>query len=860
MAAISSAQFSSNQYLALAMTGAVNLRASHTMAVRVKHSSTATNTDNICLGYLGTTVNFNDQGSGVGRNNGITSTGLNVYRINDSFSPTADAATRSTCYGNTTTWYHLCFVYNASTQQIRFYIDGTFIAQHASNTTRTSSSTSNTFNTARAPGKFADACLWDRALSDSEVLELATYRVPQQTSGLVLFWRLDSNANDSSGNGRNGNTAGSGTAITYSVADNPPQAENPTVDLAGGATSASTLSGSLTKIFAVSGAPTTASTLAGTLGVAKPIAAAATSASSLAGDLRLGKQLAAAASTSSQLAAWLRPRWGRRIENGLPTLSASGGTVPSDGPMTFMAWVRVVSAPTPAGDAVICYINEGSGQAQLGWGVVSGTPRLRFAVWDSGGTQRINSSSATTDNNWHHLAIAFDGVSTVECYIDGSSVATSSAMAMSANAWSDIAIGSITAGVGEVAHVKLWAERLTAAEIVQEKDFYTPSHHNTKLYAWWQLGWQNAELDSSGNGHSLTNNGSTEAQSEAPGLPLTDLASAATSASTLAGTLSQAQPLVGAPTTASTLAGTLTQQQPLVGASSSASSLAGTLSQAQPLAGAPSTASTLAGTLSQAQPLTAAATSASSLTGFLDVSVPLAAAASTATTLTGTLGVHRPIAGAMSTGSTLTGALGIEGAFSGNALTASTLAGTLSVDKPVAGAASTASTLTGILSQLQPLGAAAQTNSTLSGAITVIKQAEGGATTASSLSGALSVAVALVAAPSTASTLAGTLSLTQQLAAAAQSSSHLTGVLTVQNVLTGAASTTSKLLGTLSVDIIWQLAAAARTASTLSGSLTVNVPASARAGVATDGRATAYYGPATIRSPGIRRPWPPRPS
>lgn len=833
----------SGEFVGDSFTG-VNLRASHTIMVRVKHGSTATNYHSIIAAYI---AQADITGSYIGRDSGGTSTGLDWTR-QAAWPYGRDEATVSTCYGDTSTWYHVALVYNATTGQKRAYIDGTYISEQASSTTRTSSTTAVQFVVGAANGKFADAAVFDRALSDQEVADMAAYRVPQVTSGLRLFWRLDSDGTDSSGNGLDGVESGGTPAVSWSTSDNPPQPETPTVDIAGGATTGSTLAGALTVAKAFGGAATSASTLAGDLRLTKQIAAAATSASTLSGDLTLTKQLTAAASTASSLAAWIRPRWGRRIAASAATDLTRGGASVSASAFTLMTWFRTL---------------DSSSEFRVGWisnavYVGSNAGSLRIRLFDNNTTSFSIDYSGADDLQWHHLALTFDGA-TARAYVDGSQVASAGSTVsgtFGTISWDALSSGS---GIAEVAHTKIWGGvALTAAEIVQEKEFYTPSHHNTLLHGWWQLGWQDVTLDSSGNGRTLTDNGSLEAQTEAPGLPLTDLAAAATSASTLAGTLSVAKPLAGASTSASTLAGTLSQAQPLVGAGATASALSGTLSVAKPIAGAASSSSALAGTLSQNQPLTAAASTASSLSGFLDVSVPLAAAASTSSELTGTLGVHLPIAGGATTRSTLTGALGIEGAFSGNALTASTLAGTLSVDKPIAGAASTASSLTGILSQLQPLDGAASTASSLAGAITVIKQAEGAASTSTSLAGSLSVANALAGAASTASTLSGTLSLTQQLVAAAQSASTLTGTLTVQNVLSGAASSSSHLAGTLNVDVIWYLSAVARTGSYLTGALTVTVPASARGNVVTDGSAAAYYGPATIVGPGRPRRWPPR--
>lgn len=831
----------SGQYLNVNFTGP-NLRASHTIMCRVKHQDSGTGYNALQLYYL---AQSDVSGSGVARVSGSTSTAMTWLRQGGFFSYTQDAAARSTCFGNTSTWYHIALVYNATTGQIRSYIDGTFIAQQASSTTRPISSTANGFGIAGS-NKIADAAFFDRELSDSEVADMADYRVPQVTSGLQVFWRLDSDANDSSGNGRNGSVAGSGTAPTYSTADNPPQPETPTVDIAGGATTGSTLAGALTVAKAFVGAATSASTLAGDLRLTKQIAAAATSASTLSGDLTLTKQLTAAASTASTLAAWIRPRWGRRIDNS-PGLTRASFGLSLAGGFTMMTWIR--------------HINVGTGLARF---YISSTAAIELSVVNSNIFLRLNDGSADVishnvadDGNWHHVCISFDGT-TARAYIDATQVATATpTLSGTVNSLQiDNAAGS---GVGEFAHAKVWSSALSAAEIAQEKDFYAPAHANPSLMAWYQLSWQNVTLDSSGNGRTLTaGTGSVEAQTEAPGLPLTDLAGGATSASSLAGTLSVAKPLVGAASSASTLAGTLSQAQPLVGAPATASALAGTLSVAKPIAGAAASSSALAGTLSLDQPLVAGASTSSSLTGSLDVSVPLAAGASTASTLSGTLGLHIPLEGALSTGSSLGGALGIEGAFGGNALTTSTLAGTLSVDKPITGAAASSSSLAGTLSQLQPLGAAANTASTLAGSITVIKQAEGAAATSSTLAGTLGVAVAAAGAAATSSSLSGTLSLTQQLGGSAQTASTLTGTLTVQNVLSGAASSSSHLAGTLSVDVIWYLSAVARTGSYLTGALTVTVPASARGNVVTDGKADAYYSPATILGPGRPRRWPPR--
>ena len=871
MAAISTSTYGSGQIVSIAMTGAINLRASHTFAIRVKNSSTATNYDSIVAGYTGTTVTFNPQGSAFGRNNGVASTAFNVYRINDSLFPTGDAAARSTCYGNTNTWYHCCFVYNASTQRIRFYIDGVYIGETASNTTRTGSVTSTTFGIGAHPGKFADAALYNRALSDAEVADLAAYRVPQVTSGLYLFWRLDSNATDSSGNGRNGSVTGSGSSITWSTADNPPQPETPILNIAGNAATASALSGSLTKAYAVAGAAHTASAFGGTLTVSKALQGAAHSGSALSGAVNVIKPLAGHAATASALDAWIRPRWGRRLQpTGSGVLRTFSAAIPTASAWTLMLWRRTIVS----GDASI-WLWSSAGHPAVVLGSFGG---VAIRVYASSGGGSVIQHLGTDDLDWHHLAATYDGT-TISLYVDGA-LANSDAIALPSDTFTSIQAWATGGAYMEIAHAKLWTAALTAGEIASEATYFTPHNQLADLYGWWQLSWQNVTLDSSGNGQTLTDASSIEAQTESPGVPMFLLEADAASASALSGTLSQAQPLLGAAHTASSLAAALTVTVALAGSAASASALAGQLSQQQPLEGDAASASAFAGTLAQVVGLAGDAASASSFGGALVQSVGLDGGAASASAFGGALTVHKPLEGHAATGSALGGILGVTGTFEGHAHTGSVFEGTLGVLRQVAGDAATASAFGGALSQLQPLGGHAASASAfgatltvgelrplagdaasasaLSGELAVSVALAGQAASASELGGSLTVTLALAGAAHTASAFAGSVSLVQHLAGAAHSASALSGTLTAQNNLAGNAHTASALGGTLNVDVIWHLSGAAWSASYLTGTLRVTHPAAARGGNTTTASAQALYGPDVIRSPGISRRWPPK--
>jgi hypothetical protein len=900
MAAISGATFTSGEWLGRALTGAVNLRSSHSFGCRVKHSSTATNYDSVIAAYVSTS---DQSGSYFGRNSsgggGANADAVQAYRIN-LFGTVNGAAWREVAYGDTTNWYHLTFVFNSSTGFIRFYINGVFIAQQSTTVNHPSSSTSNTIGFATHPGKYADAFMFNRALTDQEVEDLFDYRVPQVTSGMVGFWRLDSDGTDTSGNSNTLTIQGSGTAITWSTSDNPPQPETPTVAIAGNAATASALSGALTKRFAVaSNGFATASALSGNLGLSLPISGSAATASALSGAVNVNQALQGEAATASALAAWIRPRWGRRIGSASALSDSSAGFSPQS-PFTVMTWIRPIDLAAST-DSVTFSVNDGAGGDGLLLWVrnTSGTVQNRI-TFTAGGSQVIGYVAAT-DGDWHHLALTYDGTD-ARAYVDGSLVATAAA-APNAPLFDFVAWSTTSSSLAEFAHTKIWAgAALTAAEISSEANYYTPHTHNAQLYAWWQLAWNDVTLDSSGNGNTLSDSGSLEAQTESPGAPLTLLAGAAASASALAGELSQEQPLLGSAHTASWLAATLTVTVALAGAAATASALGGQLSQEQPLAGAAATASELSGTLAQTVGLQGEAATASAFTGDLRQALVLLGDSATASAFAGELGVLRPIAGDAHTASAFAGTLGVTGTFEGHAHTGSMLEGTLGVLRQVAGDAATASALTGVLSQLQPLtGAAASasefagtlsvsatvalagdastgsalsgelglsivllgdaaTASQLTGDLAVTYALAGDTATASALAGDLRLGLALVGEAATASELAGTLSVAaaKPLAGDAHTASALSGAITVVTQLSGAAHSGSQLGGTLNVDVIWRLTGAAWSASYLSGTLRVTHWASARGRNTTSGAAKAEYGPAVIRSPGIPRRWPPR--
>ena len=795
----------SGEYVFDAITS-VNLRASHTIMCRVKHGLTTTNYHSVILAYI---AQADLTGGYIGRDSGAGPSSLDWTR-QAAWPYARDEAEYTTCYGDTSTWYHVTFVYNATTQMKRVYIDGAYIGQQASTTTRTSSSTANQFIIGAHNGKFADAALFNRALSDSEVADMAAYRVPQVTSGLVTFWRLDANATDSSGNGNNGAESGGTPAVSWSTADNPPQPETPTVAMSGTAASSSgfvSASALLRVTKPIVG--TTAVTSSGLTGQLRAhIAGTATTSSGLVGVMP--RQVAGTAASSTGLTAWIRPRWGRRIgyAGGPSALARASAGFSMASPWTVMVWLKPVSFSTDGIFSVFGMYSASGDNVGLGVQQTSGVVRYVVYAADSGGSGFPINYIATNDGDWHHAALTYDGT-TARAYIDGSLVASASA-AITGNV-SFFNFVASNGALAEYAHAKGWAgAALSASDIASEATYYTPHHNDSQVWMWWQLAWDGVLVDSSGKGRPLlTDNGSLEAQHESPGEAFTALAGTlASSTGFPAAALVQSYPLAGALASSSGFpAAVLNQTFALAGTAASSTGFpSATLTQVYAAAGTPletesefpaallttlkpmassgfASSSGLTGALIQAQPLTAPPMASSSeFTGAMLASVPLTAnvLASASEIPAAALALAHALTGpALTSQSALSGNLGVTGVFSGLAVTESGFPPpVLDVERTFSGTATSSSQLQGTLIAL--LSGEATTGSELTGitstlfgdmgsqsafqpaTLDILRRFEGDATTTSALVAALTGR--LFGSASSASTFTGNLSVSAQIA------------------------------------------------------------------------------------------------
>lgn len=740
----------------LSVTGTVNLRASHTIMCRMKHSVTTTSGD-IWPVYFSDSTGAS--GSLIGRSASASPGSTTISAERGSTGGTINKADATGTYGNTTTWYHHTLVYDATAATISHYVDGTFISSVASVTTLPANVNGN-FVVGILRGKLADVAFFSRALTAGEVSSMASYRVPQVTSGLIGFYRLDSGPADTSGQGNTLADAGSGTATAYSTADNPPQPETPTVALDGDAASSSALAGKLTSL--VAGAAASSSAFAGQARALVKGNAASTSA--FAGALRAAVKGDAA--SASALAAYLRPRWSRRFS---PTTESSNTalTVPGSQPFTVMGWMKAVS--WTSGDNFGGYLTDG-GSNSVSWGIDSTSGQYFI---QTGASVVLG----TDDGNWHHYAIVWDGVA-VTRYRDGSGTTTADTVA-NVN-YGTILVGRSVAGTNtiEVSQLKLWAGRaLTAAEVDSERLFHNP--HVAPVSYWWQFTWQNPTQDDGGSSKTLSSGGA-EAQFEPPGQFLGLITGAAASTSTFAGSLSTTKPIAGAAASSSAFAAAA--RALLTGPAASTSTLAGQLNAL--LSGSAASTSVFAGALS-AQ-IAGAAASSSSLAGALQAL--LAGAAASSSSFSGTLGLSGQFAGNLTTASAFnTPQLSVNAPISGSLATSSALSGALRA--LLTGNAASASALSGKLSALLT-GTTLATSSAFQGTLTA--SIAGNASSASLLAGALRQVMALQGNLLASSSLfSGTLSQATQVfpTGGAASSSLFVGSLSVNQIASATGNT-----------------------------------------------------------------------
>ena len=129
-----------------------------------------------------------------------------------------------------------------------------------------------------------------------------------------------------------------------------------------------------------------------------------------------------------------------------------------------------------------------------------------------------NTGIIVTDNNWHHFAATYSysgSTAYFKLYIDGNYIGEQTgSLQLNTSAGFSIATWGYGSNRdffnGDISNAVVYNSELTATQISTLFNFGTPeTTPSFDPVAWWKLDDQNAITDSSGNGHTGTNNGAT---------------------------------------------------------------------------------------------------------------------------------------------------------------------------------------------------------------------------------------------------------------------------------------------------------------------------------------------------------------
>lgn len=176
---------------------------------------------------------------------------------------------------------------------------------------------------------------------------------------------------------------------------------------------------------------------------------------------------------------------------------------------SICGWLYIVSGSSGGGD--VFFTVEGSNnvsayQVYIGYGRRSPDTgfALRFRCGD--GAETINLRVDAETGQWYHLALC-KGSGQVTAYVDGVQVAQQPIVMSSVHDYAEL--GDFGNNTVELAQVKVWQGHcLSVGELAQEMTFWAPQTAPEDVALWLQLENAAPTLDSSGNGHVLSEGGS----------------------------------------------------------------------------------------------------------------------------------------------------------------------------------------------------------------------------------------------------------------------------------------------------------------------------------------------------------------
>ena len=168
------------------------------------------------------------------------------------------------------------------------------------------------------------------------------------------------------------------------------------------------------------------------------------------------------------------------------------------GAITISFWCKMPLGSTTVGPAPLG--EDSTGGVTRNWGFICVYNSLIFQIWNADGTVKNCTSPANSqiqDNNWHHIVGTYDGTSNsggIELFIDGSSVATSTAsstgLRTSAQSMYIGAVGSSGNAFnwdGNIDEVSVWDSVKTISD-VSDGGLPIDLSGKSNLVGWWRMG------------------------------------------------------------------------------------------------------------------------------------------------------------------------------------------------------------------------------------------------------------------------------------------------------------------------------------------------------------------------------------
>lgn len=190
-------------------------------------------------------------------------------------------------------------------------------------------------------------------------------------------------------------------------------------------------------------------------------------------------------------------------------------------PYTAMLWVFLDSFAGGDDSGVMrCHPIGGSFGHMDSVAYVQSTGKTALRVIVGSTPTIVNGSATITTGAWRHVALVREGTSSLKLYIDGALDATNTTNTSSWTLNQPLLAFGLSAGAGNrmegrLANAKVWTRALSADEIIAEMNMARPVSFSS-LWAWYPM-WTHIDVaDYSGNGRTLTADGSPTTEDNPP--------------------------------------------------------------------------------------------------------------------------------------------------------------------------------------------------------------------------------------------------------------------------------------------------------------------------------------------------------